>query len=107
MSIISEFREFLSEYKVMGLAVGIIMGIAVKDFVNSLVSDIIMPLITPFIPDGAWKTAVIVLGPFIFSMGSFISQAINFGIIVLVIFLMTRIFRKGTAGKKISDKKPK
>ena len=102
MRAIQEFKDFLAEYKVMGIAVAFIMGIAVNGLVSSLVNDIIMPLITSFIPEGAWKTATVTLGPFVFSIGSFVSQLLYFGIIVFVIFLITRLYKKG-----IEHKKPK
>jgi large conductance mechanosensitive channel len=53
MGMMSEFKQFLKEYKVMGLAIAFIMGVAATTLVQSLVNNIIMPLITPFIPGGA------------------------------------------------------
>ena len=53
MGLLSEFKDFLYEYKVIPLAVAFIMGIASTALVKSLVDNIIMPLITPFIPGGA------------------------------------------------------
>ncbi len=59
MGIIAEFKQFLEEYKVMGLAIAFIMGAAVTALVTSLVGDIIMPVINPVLSAGGsdWKNA--------------------------------------------------
>ena len=43
MSMVKEFKEFISRGNVVDLAVGIIMGAAFTAIVTSLVSDVIMP----------------------------------------------------------------
>jgi large conductance mechanosensitive channel len=43
MTIIQEFKQFISRGNVLDLAVGIIIGAAFTGIVNSLVADIIMP----------------------------------------------------------------
>jgi large conductance mechanosensitive channel len=90
MSIVSEFKEFLDEYKVMGLAVAFIMGIAATALVQSLVNDIIMPIITPFIPGGEWQKATLVIGPIVLKWGSFVGQLINFLILAIVVFIIAK-----------------
>ncbi len=90
MQLIKEFKEFLYEYKVIGLAIAFIMGIAATTLIQSLVNNIIMPLITPFIPNGAWQTATFSMGPIIIGWGPFLGAAINFAIIALVVFLIAK-----------------
>lgn len=90
----SEFKEFLFEYKVIGLAVAFIIGAAATTLVQSLVNNIIMPLITPFIPGGGWQEAKLALGPVILSWGAFLGALINFIIIALVIFLIAKLVLK-------------
>jgi len=46
----AEFMNFLSKYKVMGLAVAFIMGIYLGALVQALVTDLIMPAIGLAIP---------------------------------------------------------
>ncbi len=101
MGIIPEFKEFLKEYKVMGLAVGIIIGLAATALVKSLVDNIIMPIITPFIPDGAWETATFALGPVVFSWGAFLAAVINFFIIAWVVFIIAKkVMKEEKVAKK-------
>lgn len=84
---VKEFKEFLKEYKVIGLAIAFVIGIAATTLVKSLVDNIVMPLITPFIPNGAWEQAKLVLGPFVIGWGPFLSALINFIIIALAVAL--------------------
>ena len=89
-----EFKEFLNEYKVVGLAVAFIMGIAITAVVTSLVNNIIMPIITPFIPGGAWQTATVSLGPIVLGLGAFGGAVLNFIIIALVVFMIAKMILK-------------
>lgn len=90
MGWIKEFKEFLNEYKVVGLAIAFIIGVAATNLIQSLVNNIIMPIITPFIPNGEWQTATFRLGPFVLGWGSFLSALINFVIIALVVFIISK-----------------
>lgn len=99
MKIISEFNEFIKEYKVIGLAVAFIMGLATNDLIKSLVNEIIMPLINPFTPSGAWQTATFEVGPAVLGVGPFLAALLNFIILAFVVFLVVK--------KVIGDEKKK
>jgi large conductance mechanosensitive channel len=86
----NEFTDFLSKYKVMGLAVAFIMGIYLGDLVKALVDDLIMPIVTLAMPGIDWET--IVAGPF--RVGHFIGALITFLIIAFVIFILVKITKK-------------
>ena len=93
MGIIAEFKTFLDEYKVMGLAVAFIIGAALTTLVTSLVKDIIMPLINPILAatGSDWQTAALNIGDKIsIKYGSFLGQLINFLIIAFVVFLIAK-----------------
>ncbi len=100
MGMISEFKDFLKEYNVTGLAIAFIMGVAATALVQSLVNNIIMPLVTPFIPGGAWQTAKFSMGPVVISWGAFLGALINFLIIALVVFLIAKKILKEEKVKK-------
>ena len=96
-----EFKDFLKDYKVMGVAVAFIMASAATTFVQSLVNNIVMPLVTPFIPKGAWQTATLSLGPIVLGIGAFIGAFINFIILALVVFLIAKfMFKEERISKK-------
>ena len=85
-----EFMHFLKEYKIIGLAIAFIIGVASNQLIKSLVDNIVMPLITPFIPGGAWKEAILQIGPFAISWGKFVSDFIYFIIVALVVFIIVK-----------------
>jgi large conductance mechanosensitive channel len=96
-----EFKEFLNEYKVIGLAVAFIMGVAITAVVKSLVDNIVMPIITPFVPGGAWETATVKMGPIVLGLGAFCGAVLNFIIIALVVFMIAKMVLKE---EKVSKK---
>jgi len=90
-NLMDEFKAFLKEYKVMGLAVAFIMGLYLGALVKSLVDNLVMPIVELFTPEGfAWET--LTLGPF--RVGAFIGDLITFIIIALVIFLIVKLTTK-------------
>ena len=96
-----EFREFLQEYKIVGLAIAFIIGVAATALIQSLVNNVVMPIITPFIPGGAWQTATFHMGPIVIGWGAFLGALINFVIIALVVFLIAKkILREEKVTKK-------
>lgn len=94
MGLISEFKEFLYEYKIIGLAVAFIMGVAATSLIKSLVDNIVMPIITAFIPGGEWRNAKLVIGPVVISWGPFLSDLIYFIIVAFVVFLIAKMVLK-------------
>jgi large conductance mechanosensitive channel len=86
----AEFLDFISKYKVMGLAVAFIMGIYLGGLVKALVDDLIMPIVQLVIPGVAWEG--ITAGPF--RIGHFIGALITFLIIAFVIFILVKITKK-------------
>lgn len=90
MGILKEFKEFLDEYKVIGLAIAFIIGVASTVLIQSLVNNVIMPIITPFIPGGAWQQATFAIGPIVIGWGAFLGAVINFVIIAFVVFMIAK-----------------
>jgi large conductance mechanosensitive channel len=86
----NEFMDFLSKYRVMGLAVAFIMGIYLGALVKALVDDLIMPIVTLAMPDVEWEN--IVAGPF--RVGHFIGALITFLIVAFVIFLIVKVTKR-------------
>jgi large conductance mechanosensitive channel len=86
----NEFMDFLSKYKVMGLAVAFIMGIYLGDLVKALVDDFVMPLVTLAMPGIVWEE--IAAGPF--RVGHFIGALITFIIVAFVIFVLVKVTKR-------------
>ena len=111
MSFASEFREFAMKGSVVDLAVGVIIGGAFGKIVDSMVNDLIMPIIGRIIgkvdftnlfiplsdiPPGTPQTldALRKAGVPVLAYGNFITIAINFLILALVIFVMVKQVNK-------------
>lgn len=82
----AEFLDFLSKYKVMGMAVAFIIGLYLGALVKALVDDIIMPIVQLVIPNVAWEA--IEVGPF--RIGHFTGAVVTFIIIAFVVFLIVK-----------------
>jgi len=107
----AEFMDFLSKYKVMGLAVAFIMGLYLGAFVQSLVADFIMPVIGLALPGlGNLATFNIPVPPTplnaegkpidpnyagqLFGVGHFLVALITFIIVAFVIFIIVKITKR-------------
>ncbi len=91
----NEFMDFLSKYKVMGLAVAFIMGVYLGKLVESLVKDLIMPIIglaMPGLEDLASFQSKI--GQQVFGIGAFLVALITFIIVAFVIFILVKATKR-------------
>lgn len=91
----AEFKAFLSEYKVLGLAVAFILGLYLGALVKALVGDLILPIVTFALPPGTDINTYMV-GPF--GVGDFANAALTFVIVALVIFLIVRMANRYKIG---------
>ena len=102
MKMFKDFKEFISKGNVMDMAVGVIIGGAFGSIVSSLVNDILMPLLG-IITGGIDFTALsATVGEAEVKYGSFIQAVIDFLIIALCVFLITKSIAK--AGEKLKKK---
>lgn len=116
MGFMTEFKEFASKGNVVDLAVGVIIGAAFGKIVDSLVNDLIMPVVGRIFGGLDFKDYFIALrepppgtalsldamkkaGVPVFAYGSFITVAINFLILALIIFLMVKQFNRMKAAE--------
>ncbi len=104
MSVVSEFKDFISRGNVIDLAVGVIVGASFGKIVTSLVEQVVMPpvglvlgrvdfsklewVLTPENPatEAVEKVAI--------QYGAFINTLIQFVIVAFVIFLMVKLVNK-------------
>jgi large conductance mechanosensitive channel len=84
----AEFREFLSKYEVLGLAVAFILGVYLGALVKALVTDMILPIIALALPPNTDINKYMV-GPF--GVGDFANALLTFIIVALVIFLLVKV----------------
>jgi len=105
-----EFVDFLSKYKVLGLAVAFIIGLYLGNLVQALVKDLILPAVGLAVPGLGNLSTIKVPVPSvaldssgnppagytgqIFGPGDFLVALITFIIVAFVIFLIVKIAKK-------------
>lgn len=89
-----EFMDFLNKYGVIGLAIAFIIGGAAGRLVSALVNDLLMPVIAVIVPGGEWRTSVFMVGPIKFLVGDFVGVLIDFLIIALFVFMLSKQLSK-------------
>jgi large conductance mechanosensitive channel len=107
MGFATEFKEFAVKGNVMDLAVGVIIGGAFGKIVDSVVGDLIMPLVSkvvggldfsnyflPLAGQTATTLAEAKKAGAVFAYGNFITVALNFMILALIIFIMVKQINK-------------
>jgi large conductance mechanosensitive channel len=105
MTIVKEFREFISKGNVIDLAVGVIIGAAFGKIVSSLVTDVIMPPIGLVLGKMDFSNLFVTLdgktyeslkvakdaGGAVIAYGSFVNTFIEFLIIAFCVFILVKI----------------
>ena len=108
-----EFRAFIARGNVLDLAVAVIIGAAFGKIVTSLTDDLLMPVIGKIFGGLDFSSYFVVLGKVpaalvgstdyaalkkagvpVFGYGAFITQAVNFLILAVIIFLIVRAATK-------------
>jgi len=91
----NEFKSFIENYKVMGLAVAFILGLYLGQLVQSMVTDLIMPIIGLMFPNmDNLSTLTIPVNNQEFGVGGFLVALITFIIVAFVIFILVKITKK-------------
>jgi large conductance mechanosensitive channel len=97
MPMFKEFKDFLLKQNVVALAIAVVVGTALNTLVKALVDDFIMPIIVAMGPGGEWQKATWSVGPVKFGIGDFFAAVINFIIIGLVAWRISKVFIKPEA----------
>ncbi|WP_293787003.1 large conductance mechanosensitive channel protein MscL [uncultured Pedobacter sp.] len=115
MGFVKEFKEFAIKGNAFDLAVGVIIGGAFGKIVTSIIEDLIMPVVaamvgkpdfssiyfamgkgSELIPKGASLADAKKAAPdaAIFAYGNFITVAINFFLLALIVFIMVKTINR-------------
>ena len=87
----NEFKDFLSKYKIFGLAVAFIIALYLGTLVQALVKDLLLPAIGYAIP-GIANLATVTAGPF--GVGEFLVALITFFIVALLAFIAVKVVKR-------------
>jgi large conductance mechanosensitive channel len=87
----NEFKDFLSKYKIFGLAVAFIIALYVGTLVKALVENLLLPAIGLAIP-GIDNLSTFTVG--VFGIGQFLVALLTFVIVAFLVFLVVKIAKK-------------
>lgn len=91
----NEFKDFLSKFKVVGLAIAFILGLYLGIVIQALVKDILLPIIGLALPGiGDLATLSIAVGSQKFGIGDFLAALITFIIVAFVVFILVKVAKK-------------
>lgn len=92
-----EFKAFLKEYGVIGLALGVIIGSKAGELVTAIVDGLLMPIVGMLMPGGEWEKLAV--GPF--RIGIVIAALIKFLVVAyFVFFIAKKLLKEETVAKK-------
>jgi large conductance mechanosensitive channel len=90
----NDFKAFLLKQNVIALAIAVVIGAALGKVVTGVVDDFIMPIVGAVTPGGDWQKATLDVGAVKFGVGDFISVLVNFLIVSIVVWKISKAFIK-------------
>lgn len=115
MGFVKEFKEFAIKGNAFDLAVGVIIGGAFGKIVTSIIEDLIMPVVAAMVGKPDFSSIYFAMGKgselipkaaslaeakkaapdaAIFAYGNFITVAINFFLLALIVFIMVKTINR-------------
>ena len=98
-AVAKEFREFILKQNVLALALAVVVGAALNGLVKAIVDGLIMPIVAVLTPSGDWEKSTWNVGPVHFSVGAVLAALLNFGVIGLVAWRISKVFIRPEAAK--------
>ena len=101
MAILKGFLDFIKEYGVVGMAIGVVIGVKVNELVKSVVEQLVMPFVGMLLPSGDWKQLAVTVGETKFGIGIVLGSMLDFAIVAFVVYLFAKlILKEEKVGKK-------
>jgi large-conductance mechanosensitive channel len=86
-------KKYIQQQEVLVIATGLVIGFALLEFVQNFIVAFITPVLDKLLGGaGALEGRVTNIGGVEFKPGLFVDSTINFFAIVLVVFVMVRVF---------------
>lgn len=82
--------DFLKEYSVIGMAIGVIIAQTSTNMVNSIVKGLFTPFINLLIPGDRLQALVFKIGKSQFDIGSIIDSALTFFIVMVLLYVIVK-----------------
>lgn len=90
ISFLKGLLDFLKEYSVIGLAIGVIIGQASRDLVDSLVKGLFMPFIELLISKDRFESLILTFRGVDFDFGKVVSSSLTFLIIMILLYFVVK-----------------
>lgn len=89
-----EFKTFLIKQNALALAIAVVIGAALNNVVQAIVDTLIMPIVGAITPGGTWQEFTVGVGSLQFGIGLLASAILNFVIVGLVAWRISKAFIK-------------
>src|SRR5258708_34649820 len=93
---LSDFRNFLLKQNILALAIAVVVGTSLSGLVKAFVDGFIMPVVGVITPSGDWQKSTWSLGPLRFGVGPVLAALLNFLIVGLVAWRISKAFIRDT-----------
>jgi large conductance mechanosensitive channel protein len=91
----NDFKDFLSKYKIFGLAIAFIIGMYLGNLVQALVKDLLLPAIGLLIPGlDNLAEGTTTVGSQVFAYGDFLVALLTFLIVALLVFAAVKVAKR-------------
>ena len=84
------FLDFVRQYGIAPLAIGVVIANAVNDLVKTVVDGLISPLIALISPTTSLQTLQFTVGKSVFKVGAVANSLLSFFLIALVVYLFAK-----------------
>ncbi len=91
MPVVRDFVNFLKEYGVLALALGVLVGDQINALEKAFVDDIIMPFVGQVLNLGDWREATISVGNAPLKVGHFLAAVIDFVLVAFTVFMLFKV----------------
>lgn len=82
--------EFLKEYSVIGLAIGVIIAQTSKDLIDSIVKGLFTPFIDLLVPGQEFNNLKFKVADSVFDVGSIVSSSLTFFIVMIILYVVVK-----------------
>jgi large conductance mechanosensitive channel len=85
-----DLLEFLKEYSVIGLAIGVIVAQTSKDLIDSIVKGLFTPFIDLIVPGDKFSNLAFTIAGARFDIGLIISSSLTFIIVMVILYVVVK-----------------
>lgn len=90
-ALVGGFFEFISQYGVVPLAIGVVIGTAVNDLVRTIVDGLLTPLISLVTPTANLQKFQVTVNGTVFKFGAVLNSTLSFLLVCLVIYVVVKL----------------